>query len=367
MIRPIPSCILAGLLLVWLPKPCVAQSSSAPAKSPPVTQLTLRLEDTVPVTAVPAAPLEGLARCDGDGNVYLRFDQPADPMGAPVVRISADGEGVKVFSPPPIANLQGAEIDSFSVSPDGSVDLGLWGWDPQAKKGVGYIATLKDDGSLDHTTKVGAYMEPDQVAGFSSGQTLVSGTRDARIYGKDQPAVSVPFTEILDFAGNPAKTLTLPGDFQPAKPGDKDFKAQVYQEPAEITLGDAESGSDGNVYLMRHTGKPTVYVISPDGALLRTLHLAPPFPSASAGFTIRYGDGGRLALAFAEFVPGLQKAKVFKDMIISVYDAQTGERMVDYLVSPELGGDLVCYTSRGFTFLGRTPQHQLAIQRASAY
>lgn len=367
MMRQIPYCIWAGLLLAWPPKPSVAQSSSAPAKSPPVAQLTLRVDDTVPVTAIAAAPLVGRARCDSSGNVYLRFDLPADPMAAPVVRISPDGEQIKVFSPPPIANLEGADIYAFSVSPDGSVDLGLWGLDTKTKKGVGYITSLKDDGSLDHAIRLGVYTEPEQVAGFSSGQTLVSGVREARISTENRPWVTFPFTEILDFAGSPPKTFTLPGDFQPAKPGDKDFQAQVYQQPAEITLGDAESGGDGNVYLMRHTGKPTVYVISPYGTLLRTLHLAPPSSSASAGYTIKYGDGGRLALEFAEFVPGLQKAKVLKDTIISVYDTQTGERIADYHASPGLGGDLVCYTSQGFTFLGTTRQHQLAIQRASTF
>lgn len=355
-----------SLVLAWLPELCLAQSTALP-KSAPVTQLTLRVEDTVPVTAVTAAPLAGGARCDSSGNIYLRFYQPADPLGAPVVRVSADGEQIKVFSPPPIANLEEEEIDAFSVSRDGSVDLGLWGLDAKTKKGIGYIARLEDDGSLDDSFRLGEYFEPDQIAAFSSGQALVSGTHQARIYGKDRPAVSVPFTEILDFAGSPPKTLTLPGDFQPAKPSDKDFQTQVDQQPAEITLGDAESGDDGNVYLMRHTGKPTVYVISPDGALLRTLDLAPPSSSASAGYAIKYGDGGRLALEFAEFVPGLQKAKVLKDTIISVYDTQTGERIADYHGSPGLGGDLVCYTSQGFTFLGTTPQHQLAIQRASAY
>lgn len=337
-------------------------------QSPNVPELRLREVDSTSVMGTSAAPTFLPLRCDSEGDVYLRFYQPLSPLAAPIVEISADGQRTKTFSLASAPSFRDFDINDFNLAPagEGAIVLALWGPDPKTKKGRGYIVTFKSDGTLDEDSvlKLPAWQTPGKIAVFANGSVLVTGSEEEKIY-PHEPPVSVPFTRILDKFGQVAKRLTLPGDVKPPKPGERGFKQSLTQLPAGISLGDAQTGSDGYIYLMRHVAKPIVYVIAPTGSVVRTLHLTPPFPTASVG-PMQYSDadGGRLAMAFS--VPasaGFSGA----GQIIAVYSARTGKRLVDYIAPPNIGGALACYTTQGFTFLGSTPDHRLVLKHASAY
>lgn len=264
------------------------------------------------------------------------------------------------------------------LPPDGAVAVAVRGENPKTKLGEGYVLRFKSDGTFDpdSTIELGA-RNPFQVAIFSSGNLLISGTQDDRLYGKGEPAVSIPFTEVINQTGDVVKKLTLEGDPKPPKPSDPDFATKSGEEPAEITLGDAVSASDGNVYLARHSIKPTVYVIASDGFLLHTLKLIPPSPTSRQVGGLHYSDagGGQIAIVYQTFeesaVPkgqARERSPVrVQSQVVSIYNAQTGERLADYRLPAGIGGALACYTPGGFTFLGSTPQHQLVLRQAKPY
>ena len=72
--------------------------------------------------------------------------------------------------------------------------------------------------------------------------------------------------------------------------------------------------------------------------------------------------GGRLAIPFTVTQPQGTTMQ-----LVSVYNAETGERFADYVAPPRMGGALACYAQSAFTFIGTTEQHQLVLNRSAAY
>lgn len=107
---------------------------------------------------------------------------------------------------------------------------------------------------------------------------------------------------------------------------------------------------------MRSTADPLIYVISPAGTRLRILVITAPSEKFRP-VTMKVA-GGKVVVQFEENHPvGSSAAQIF-----SLVDALSGEKIADYLSTPEIGGAFACYTADGFTFLGskrgqRTLQH----------
>lgn len=323
-----------------------------------VPQLHLQVTDTAAVPGTYANATLNALRCDASGNVYLRFYDPGAVFQAPVVRVSADGESKQIFSLDAVQGFRDADITAFAVAPDGSVVLAVWG----PKVNDANILSFKSDGTFepDATIEMGS-RDTYQMALFSNGNILASGTQDAAPYGKDGPTVSTVFTQVLDGTGRVVKDLTLPGDYSPPKPSEPEFKKTIGRQPAEITLGDAVSASDGNVYLARHFGDLTIYVIASDGSLVRKLTLKPPTSSAQAHGGIHFSaeGGGQLAVLFSVPTGGLSTG----GRLISIYSATTGDRLIDYDAPRQVGAGLACYTPNGLTFIASTKQHQFEVNR----
>lgn len=325
-----------------------------------VPRSQLRVTRTTVVQGMTTRPTFGPLRCDREGNVYVRFYALGVVFEAPVIRISSDGEDKQQFSVTSVPDLQKASIASFAVASDGEVVLAVWG----PKVDDGHILMFRTDGTLDSdaTINMGS-KDTFQIASFANGNLLVSGTRDAKLYGKQKPSVSEPFNEVLNDAGDVLKDLTLPGDYAPPKPSDPGFEKSLYVQPAAITLGDAVSGTDGNVYLTRHFGDPVVYVIASDGSFVKKLRLDPPASGAQVYGGIHFSSEGRLAMEFDM----VDKESKMNTRVISVYSAETGQRLFDYEVPREVGNGFACYTPNGFTFLGTNEQHQLTLNEAKPY
>jgi hypothetical protein len=335
-------------------------AASARMGAPVIPRSQLRITGTTVVQGMMAKPTLGPLRCDRQGNVYLRFYAMGAVLGAPVVRISADGEAKQEFSLASVPGFQQASVDAFAVAPDGEVGLAVWG----PKVDDGNILMFKTDGTSDSDATIN--MGPKstfQMAVFSNGNLLVSGTKGVKLYGRREPSVSAPFNEVLNDAGDVLKDIALPGDYAPPKPSDPAFEKSLKVQPAEITLGDAISGTDGNVYLTRHFGDPTVYVIASDGSLVKKLRLDPPVSGAQSHGGIHFSSEGRLAMEFTV----VDKESHVSTRVISVYSAETGERLADYETPREVGSGFACYTPNGFTFLGSNEQHQLVINQVRPY
>lgn len=328
-----------------------------------VPQVSLSVTDTVPVEAMAANSVLFPIRSDAKGNVYFQFFQAVNGLSVPVVRVSADGEKTAAFS---LASAPGfaVDINGFAVAPDGAVYLAAWGRGPnqKTKLGQGYILSFTADGELDSTVAM-ASRDPFQIGIFQDGNLLVSGVKDVHLYGADRPPVSVPFTEIIDSGGQLVKEIKLPNDINPAKPSDTDFQKEEAEVPSAISRGDVVTGADGYVYLLRHTAEPRIYVIGSEGSIVRTLDLKLPRGTQSWG-ALQYDpiNGGELALFLDVKDPQETPPSA---RVISLFDAQSGERLVDYIAPPEVGAALASCSANGFTFLGATSQHQMALKRVN--
>src|ERR1700738_3038691 len=85
-------CSCLGLLVIVVlgVVPCVGQIA------PPT--LKLKVRDEVAVRTQYATPVIFPARCDPEGNVYVRFYRYPDTLASPWVKVSPDGQVVATYS-----------------------------------------------------------------------------------------------------------------------------------------------------------------------------------------------------------------------------------------------------------------------------
>ncbi len=336
-----------------------------------VPKLTLAIKDTVLVTNQRRALIIEPVRCDSSGNVYFRGYQPPRLLASPVVKVSADGKTVTTFS---LAAAPGfakdAPFDVFTVSPKGEVFILAF----KSKDDLELVA-FRDSGEFDYDAKLESRFLPAQFAVFPTGELLVTGTEAPEREGQSPEGA---FTALFDRNGKFLKRVSLPGDislknpmasWQPrssaqqrgaasggaAEAGDR---PQPDDRASPISLGRTEVGEDGNVYVVRATAKPLIYVLSPAGEVVRRLELTPPSPKGKP-WTFKVGGGMVVVEWTEEASTGYEDATGF-----SLYDAMTGERQADYALPPELGGAVACYNAGGFTFV-TARNGQLAIVHAA--
>ncbi|MBZ5568165.1 MAG: hypothetical protein LAN64_09995 [Acidobacteriia bacterium] len=102
----------------------------------------------------------------------------------------------------------------------------------------------------------------------------------------------------------------------------------------------AAYGEDGQLYLLNPKG---VSVVSRTGDSIRSFVLATAEPEYMP-FNIFYADR-RLVITYLKY-GGKGPATTY----YSVVDAASGDELAVYKTSPELGNNLLCYTSEGFAF-----------------
>ncbi|MGH9682666.1 MAG: hypothetical protein ACRD4S_03505 [Candidatus Acidiferrales bacterium] len=329
----------------------------------PVPQLSLRVTKTVPLP-LNADPVSS-TKCDASGNIYLRFYQMPNFLAAPIVKVSPEGKQLATFSIRSISGFERADLGAFTVGLRGEIVGLVVRPDPQGDKAESGLITFKDDGSFDSYTALESSFSPFNLAVFSSGEYLISGIQ--RMAGDSNPihpSGMRPFTAIFDQSARLIKRFTLTGDVKQPKPDEAGGISQNGRVPREISTGAALTGSDGNIYLVRMARQPIVFVIAGNGTILRRMELNPPSDKYSAS-NVRYSSAGKLAVLFGE--PTKADPRVSNIDLISVYDAETGDRLVDYQLPPEAGAALLCYTPNAFTFLGSTDQGQLTINEANPY
>jgi len=351
-----PTLLLASLCST-APALC-AQQAAAPVVSLKTTTINL----AQPPFAGPYW-LQGKPACDAAGNVYTRPSDGAttrDPKRIarlPVQEVNPAGATVR--------NFRGADAfpDGWgmgaAVGPDSAV-YQIVGANRQADI---YVVEYAPDGSVKAKTRLetGLRRQPGlpDLALFKSGEYLVTGTT-----GKDGH-FRTPYTAVFAADGRLVKEIYEPEDEearQKAELGDLDYAPDRVGNHF-VSMGDATTGSDGNVYVLRRTPRGSltlIYVISPVGDVVRKLRIDAGDNDLVARSIRSYA--GRLAVGFGSRT----EAGPYR---IKVVDLQ-GSSVADYSVAyPEAfvgdeGLDLACYDSAGLTLVPDSTEFKSYMLRA---
>jgi hypothetical protein len=326
--------------------------SNAAAIASPTVQLKIEvIKSPTELAAVFRPPLV----CDSDGNLYLS----TDPDGVDGIhKLNAKGERVSLFLPR-TADVKVNHPLYFSIGPDGDLYQLISAMEPSR-----YVFVYKSDGNLKSTIKLqpGFSFVPQKVAAFPSGDLLVSGLE----FDKDPNGALWPFTGIFSNDGMLRKELTLKDDTEIHDMGASgDPKVTSARNPSAnhaISGGAAETGPDGNVYLMRRLSPAILYAISAGGAVVRRFKVDP---------------GSQDFMPFSMHISGNRIAVLFRHSqtaqeIIKVVDLQ-GRDVATYEEPviegrKTLGGAFACYSSNPdrFTFLKALEDHKLGLVIATA-
>jgi hypothetical protein len=314
---------------------------------------TGQTKNLIPTARVPSTAIFDSVRsfalpttCDDKGNVYVKPLPPDGDESGPLLMFSKTG-------------VQQAKFDM-----SGALGFNVFGIRPK-----GGIATVRDeqgmsvvnfgpDGERESVVRLDpAHFFPSQLAIFPSGEMLLSGVQTRT---REVPDIYRAYTAIYDAVGHLVKQLTLDEDREierAIEAGDARYVRNPKQGNKAVALGVAASGDDGNVYLMRRTSPPTVYVISSTGEVVRKLVIAPPYAGQMpAGMQI---SKNRLAMQFYRECASL----ACEGASYTVVDATTGEKLADYAAGDDVAGTFTCYAPDPdrFFLLQMSEEHRLGI------
>jgi hypothetical protein len=324
-------------------------------KAAVATQRRLHLEVT-PVPAEVAKVFQEPLKCDADGNLYLR----TEPSGIGAIhKLNSKGEPVALYQPIS-PNVKVNQPLSFAISPDGEVSQLISALEPTR-----YVFVYAKDGSVKSEIKLQTgfhFFFPKQIAVFMNGDFLVSGLE----YDSDVHAAMWPFTGIFASDGSLRKEITLKDDqkiHDMAASGDPKVSAPgLPQSNRAISSGKAETGADGNVYLMRRLTPAIVYAISPGGAV-RRFEVDPGRQDMLP--TSMHVVGSRIAVLFWQ--------PQTHDEVLKVVDLQGHEIATYSEPAPKNAGEqsiglaFVCYSlnPERFTFLETMEDSKLGLMTAT--
>jgi hypothetical protein len=362
MLRPMNQVLQHLLAFLLLGTPWQGQGTSIPV-------LKLGIKDEVPVLTQYATPILFPARCDREQNVYLRFYAYPNTLEAPWLKISADGKITATYSLASVTeykNLQGLD---FAIGPRGEFVVLAAGPNPKnEKESKVVVVTFDPDGSYRAKAELGieSTISPAKILPLPDGNFFVTG-RLLEDNGGSQTDVtqtasvqtSKPFNAIVGPAGRIIKSFSIQNDVV-SKPSSKQSEPSGTSLP-EIALGEAVLGDDFNIYLMRRTQNPSVFVISASGELIRSFEIKRPSETATS-IDMKWGAGGKLAFLFR--VPSTQTG-ASPSLILSVVDSQTGETQINYQPGTETGAAVACFTPNGITFVGATDDGHLALKHVA--
>jgi hypothetical protein len=278
-------------------------------------------------------------KCDSDGRLYLQFmgdpTAPAEDTKS-VLRISKQAEVDATFA------LEVADLGErfsgrdYAIGADGQVSM-------LAETPEGhFVVQFDSEGKFRKTVQLEDRFRPFQLALFKSGGFLIAGTETPK---EIHPELgTIPFTGIFDERGKFLKEVSFSDDKQfasAAQKGDARYVApQNKSTNRAVTLGEAVSGDDGNVYLLRWGSPAIVYVVSPGGEVVRRLTIDPG--NGDMRPRSLFVSNGRVAIQFADS----------KKPLLVVANASSGVVEATYASSLDLGSGLACYTTSEVTFVG---------------
>jgi hypothetical protein len=334
---------LAALFI--LPTTCFAQTVGRNIPVAPISQATahpvLTLVNTVAVPSQMATSFFRHARCDGDGNVYLKLDALGE---SGIRKFSPSGQPVALFRTNAVPDLTVQHAGYFFVTLGGELYQVVFV--PNSLKR--YIVVFDKEGNYKSTIKLDTRYSfmVSQLAVFQSGELLVSG-----LQSDSSSPVGVPLTAIYSSTGALLREVKLGGDAKlhdlAAKGDGRVVAAEHPSNNSAIELGTAEPAPDGNIYLMRRFSPALVYAISAGGAVVHDFQVDPG--------DLRYlpihmhVSGNTIAILF--------RNDLTKQGLMKLVDLE-GHEIATYAISDDktdrpLGPAFACYMPRPdrFTFL----------------
>jgi hypothetical protein len=297
------------------------------------------------------------AKCDADGNLYIRKYATDRPLLGPIVKIDPEGKRAALFDPAAVSQFKLDRADAFSPAPDGGLyQIAAVGIAPAQI----YVLHFSSDGSPSTPTRLDADFQPFQFAAFANGNLLASGfQRDPQ--NKSDPGRA--YTAVFSADGRFLAQLALDPPPRTAhvtsKSAGKPAVSNSQTSTPTLDLSDAEPGLDGNVYALRRSSPALIYVISSAGKLLRTLKIKPPVPGVMPNTF--HVSANRVAVSFWDENTNSQT--------LVVTDAQTGRRIAAYSDDGALGPSFACYSAdqEAFTFLHLGEGNALEVIRAEVH
>lgn len=345
----------------------LASASAAGAQSKPlqpyVPQYTLEANGTTPLGG-----LDWLTAlyptCDAQGNVYLRIlpgSLSSDMFTTPVTEFSSDGERKTTFSLAAAPGWAQGEFIDFAVSDDGNVYLLADRLAPHRKVDYAILGFDRDGSHILTAPLDFPVYTYDHIAAFSTGEFLVIGGKKAqapppRIPGTPITAKQLhhqePEVEPLGFVvhddGRLIQEVVLPADPLDVDRGKATGPPLVVTGSAEQGRAAVVPGTDGNIYLMIAGSVPFVYAISSAGKIVHSFAVQLPSPAYTPiGMKWAGGLGGLLIESAAMKNGGFSTSQ----MLLSVVDTTTGQRIADYHIGPELGVLPACFNQRHIYFV----------------
>ncbi len=328
------------------------------------SKLILKLEQTTPVPSVTRG-FDLALKCDREGNVYIRS---ARGFSEPLLKISLNGEKLAEFSVASATGWENGEFYEFAVRPDGGVDL------LAARRGKGRtiepgIVQFSEQGRFRYATQLDvAPYAINQLVVFGTEEFLTSGWKRERPAGESEAQASnnqaqkedlvEPLLAVVNPVGETVQRLRIGGRDQEA-PGEQALTVSW----RAISLATAAPGDDGFNFLMQREENAKVLVVSPQSGVVGALDVSSPKDKFSPT-DLRYSSGIGLIVQFDERLD--ERRFDPQNGVISLVHPQTGERLADYQLAPEVGGILGCHPPRGFLFVQVNNQRQGVFHRATS-
>jgi hypothetical protein len=403
MLSDIPSkCafLLAGLLLLPVSKSRSQQPAQATkpaderrAEEQAPTPHELYESARVEFSAPPPTVVSGGVQCDANGNIYVAYTTSLELVYTlarqgqelPVSKLSLDSKRVVQFAGGQFQGFTSSYGHGFYVDPRGKAYALAIAYPHEAGyKGPNwadsFIVRYKDDGTVDSVVKLEPpreeHFEAWKFAAFLDGSFLVTG-----FMLTDKHLPKDPFTGIFDRGGALVAPLTVPHDVRPAPPTPLPVAGSHQSSETSAAGGNPASGRpramhiwqtdvqqgltagslDGNVYMLRASIPPRLYVISPAGEVLREIVLKSPWPGTQPIQMSLTGQDG-LLLKFTPVLPMGPKSEE-----LALLDTQSG-RITDTYEMPSGAGEIsACATPENeFLFLGTSKDNQLEVIKYAA-
>ena len=192
-------------------------------------------------------------KCDKDGNHYYATSDGR------VQKVRADGSLGESFD---VASIH--FVDDFFVAETG--DVYVLGREDIKRPGEVDVFRFSSTAVLQSTTKIKLNgvrsFYPEHIAAFKTGQILITGTSGIR-------GQHTAFTGVFEADGKLLNSIY--------EPADEESRLLAERGPnvgnLAVSQGDAVAGPDGNIYLLRSTIPATIYAVSPEGKVIRTLKI----------------------------------------------------------------------------------------------
>jgi hypothetical protein len=298
-------------------------------------------------------------KIDQAGNIYLRYGT-SDSSYRPVVKLSPSGQKISSFDVTAVPGYADAELRDFCIDVQGDV-MAL----TRQGDGSSYLLTFDPQGHFQSSVAVDENIDPFRIALAGDDTLVLSGRVPPRQQDWSKRSGSEPLVVTANLDGKILRKMELPGDMLPSKvqPGSKPPSMDRAFEEA-VAAAVMDTAEDKNVYLA-HTGTAgVVYVISPQGLVLRQMPLEIP-----SGFLLHglKAHGDELAAVVVQLSAKGDRTQVMRSEL-QIYTTRTGVLLNTYLLDPKLSFLLAGFQDgASFTFVGASDDGTLTLYDAQPW